>query len=83
MILDVREIRKFEEFKKEADEFSNKLLVTPVSADVDVSKGMMEALFQTMERSPLVLERFKQIIERYIVKDHNNVYKKINYYLKK
>jgi integrase/recombinase XerD len=59
------DIMNLEKMKKEVGEFTDKLVVTPVPSDVDVSNGMMEALFQTMMKNPIVLEQFKGIVDKY------------------
>jgi site-specific recombinase XerD len=59
------DIVKLEQLKKEANKFTNELMVTPIPSDVDINQGMMETLFQTMMKNPIVLEQFKTIIKEY------------------
>lgn len=60
LILDDKEAFRIDGLKKDANEFTNKLMNQPIN-NVDTSKGMMEALFQTMINNPLLVEEFKKI----------------------
>jgi len=57
------DVVKAEQLKKKADEFTNKLMKTPISKEADTSKGLLEALYQTMKNNPIMLEEFQRILK--------------------
>lgn len=61
-VLDKKEAIKLEKMNQKADVFVDKLLQTPISEKEDLSKGIMEALFQTMKKNPIMLDEFKKIL---------------------
>ena len=62
------DVVKAEQLKKKADEFTNKLMKTPISKEADTSKGLLEALYQTMKNNPIMLEKFKEILYKEVSK---------------
>ena len=64
MVLDSKEAVDLENLRKKANTFTNKLMKTPLPQGVDTSKGLLEALFQTMKNNPLMLEEFQRILKK-------------------
>jgi hypothetical protein len=62
-VLDRKEALKLERLKDKADKFTEQLLSTPIHPNTDTSQGLMETLYQTMKKNPMVLERFKEILK--------------------
>ena len=61
-VLDKKEAIKLEQLRTQANDFTGKLLQTPVDKEADMSKGIMEALYQTMKKNPIMLEEFRRIV---------------------
>jgi hypothetical protein len=60
-VLDKIEAIKLETLKQEANQFTDKLLKTPIDKETSLNDGILEALYQTMKKNPIMLEEFKKI----------------------
>lgn len=63
VILDSKEAMKIDEVREKANSFTDKLMREPINEEADLSKGIMEALYQTMKKNPDLLEEFKNIVK--------------------
>lgn len=64
MILDSKEALRIDAIKKDADDFTEKLMTTPIKKDINLEQGMMEALFQTMLADKRLMKKFKLILNK-------------------
>ena len=63
-IIDSKELMRIEKLRKESSEFSDKLMKTPVHPDVNMNKGMYEAVFENMTKNPIMMEEFKKLVNK-------------------
>lgn len=63
-ILDIDELRRIESLKSETNEFTDKLMKTPLTNPKDLDKGIYNALFENMINNPIMLDEFKKIIKK-------------------
>lgn len=62
-VLDVTILKRIEDLQKDADKFTDILLKQPLSQDADLTQGTTKALYHTMKQNPLLIDKFKEILE--------------------
>jgi hypothetical protein len=62
MVLDTNEAIRLETLNQDANQFTDKLIKNPLDKDIDLSQGIVEALYQMMKKNSIMLEEFKKII---------------------
>lgn len=63
-ILDSKELMRIEKLRKESSEFSDKLMKTPLHQDVNMGKGVYEAVFENMTKNPIMMDEFKKLVDK-------------------
>ena len=63
-IVDQRELLVVEGLKKEANEFTDNLMKAPLREDSDLSKGMLNAMYENLVKNPVMFKEFKQLMDK-------------------
>jgi integrase/recombinase XerD len=63
MVLDQKEAVNLEVLREKANAFTSKLLSEPLDSNADLSKGIMEAMFQKVLKDPEKLAEIRNILE--------------------
>ncbi|MBU0459574.1 MAG: tyrosine-type recombinase/integrase [Nanoarchaeota archaeon] len=61
-IIDMGEALRLEKLQEDADNFTNQIMQQPLHQNIDMSKGLNEAIFQMLKDSPIFIDKFKEIL---------------------
>lgn len=61
-ILDKTEAMRLDSLQQEADNFTNEVMQQPLPQNIDLSKGMNEAIFQILQSSPVFFNKFRDVL---------------------